>query len=64
MLAKNIEEKVKFLESDLDFGMVYSDGYFIKESDHLINHIWRRKFYKDLRNRKKLYKNLDLYSTY
>ena len=39
MLAKNIEEKVKFLESDLDFGMVYSDGYFIKESDHLINHI-------------------------
>ena len=56
MLAKNIEEKVKFLESDLDFGMVYSDGYFIKESDHLINHNGEGSF-KRFSDRKKLYKN-------
>ena len=56
MVAKNIEEKVKFLETDIDFGMVYSDGYFIKESDHLMTIILEGSFknFADVRNYMKI----------
>ena len=46
MAAKNIEEKVKFLETNIDFGMVYSDGYFVKESDHLMSQNFEGDFKK------------------